>query len=171
MGLIHQIVRLTDDVLGADLVGAYLHGSAVLGGLKPASDVDVLAVSRRSMDGGQRQALLDGLLGCSGAPAGARPVELTVVVQSEVRPWRMPPTCDFLYGEWLRAEFEAGTIPQPEPMPDLALLVTVVLAGDRPLIGPHPRTCWIPFPGPMSRRLARQRFQACSTSLAAIPAT
>ncbi|MFI1386156.1 nucleotidyltransferase domain-containing protein [Embleya sp. NPDC020886] len=42
---------------GGDLIGAYLHGSSVLGGLKPASDVDVLLVSRRSMDKRERRAL------------------------------------------------------------------------------------------------------------------
>ncbi|GAA2705449.1 aminoglycoside adenylyltransferase family protein [Micromonospora olivasterospora] len=132
------IVGLVGDVLGEAVVGAYLHGSAVLGGLRPASDVDVLVVSRRSMDDTERRALLDGLYRVSGSRVGARPVELTVVVRSEVRPWRFPPTGDFLYGEWLRAEFEAGVTPRPEPMPDLALLVTMVLAGDRPLAGPPP---------------------------------
>jgi hypothetical protein len=39
------IVRLLDERLGAGLVGAYLHGSAVLGGWREdRSDVDVLAV-------------------------------------------------------------------------------------------------------------------------------
>lgn len=86
----------------------YLHGSAVLGGLQPASDVDVLVVSRRRLDDRQRQALLEGLHKISGPGDGARPVELTVVVQPEVRPWRFPPTGDFLYGEWLRDELQAG---------------------------------------------------------------
>ncbi|MEU4779907.1 aminoglycoside adenylyltransferase domain-containing protein [Micromonospora sp. NPDC023633] len=90
------------------------------------------------MDDEERRALLDGLLTISGSPAGARPVELTVVVQSEVRPWRFPPTGDFLYGEWLRDEFEAGGVPRREPMPDLALLITMVLAGNHPLTGPPP---------------------------------
>lgn len=81
--------------------------------------------------------LVDGLLGISGSRHGARPVELTVVVQSEIRPWRYPPTGDFLYGEWLRAEYEAGDVPQPKPMPDLALLITMARAGDHALAGPR----------------------------------
>ncbi|WP_405651372.1 aminoglycoside adenylyltransferase family protein [Streptomyces sp. NBC_00019] len=146
MNQVQQIVGLVGAVLGDDVIGAYLHGSSVLGGLRPASDVDVLVVSRRHMDARDRRALLDGLLRISGSGDKARPVELTVVVQSEVRPWRYPPTIDFLYGEWLRAEYEAGEVPQPEPMPDLALLITMVLTGDRPLTGPSPARVLDPVP-------------------------
>jgi B12 binding domain len=42
-----------------------------------------------------------------------RRVGLTLVVQSEVRPWRYP-TNDFQYGDWLRGEFESGNV---EPWP------------------------------------------------------
>jgi predicted nucleotidyltransferase len=55
---IPKVVGLVTDVIGADLVGAYLHGSSVLGGLRPASDVDILAVTRRSLREGQRRALV-----------------------------------------------------------------------------------------------------------------
>ncbi|MFH8289059.1 aminoglycoside adenylyltransferase family protein [Streptomyces sp. NPDC018059] len=146
MNHLQESVALVDRVLGKDVIGAYLHGSAVFGGLKPASDVDVLVLSRLSMNERQRRDLLGGLLGISGARNKARPVELIVVVQSEVRPWRSPATCDFLYGEWLRPEYEAGKVPRPEPMPDLALLITMVLAGDRPLTGPRPAQVLDPVP-------------------------
>ncbi|MEU9915940.1 aminoglycoside adenylyltransferase family protein [Streptomyces sp. NPDC051001] len=146
MTQVQEIVGLIGRVLGEKAIGAYLHGSSVLGGLRPASDVDVLVVSRRRMDARDRRALLDRLLRISGSGTKARPVELTVVVQSEVRPWRYPPTVDFLYGEWLRAEYEAGEVPQPEPMPDLALLITMVLSGDRPLTGPSPAKVLDPVP-------------------------
>jgi streptomycin 3"-adenylyltransferase len=138
MDQIHQIVRLIDDVLGAETIGAYLHGSSVLGGLRPASDLDVLVVTRRPMAGPQRRALIEELLKISGTAAGGRSIELTVVVQSEVRPWRFPPTRDFLYGDWLRDELASGGGPGPQPTPDLALLISMVLAGDRPLLGPVP---------------------------------
>ncbi|KOG61006.1 aminoglycoside nucleotidyltransferase ANT9 [Streptomyces sp. NRRL F-3307] len=143
---VQEIVGLVGGVLGQDVIGTYLHGSAVLGGLRPASDVDVLVVSRRPMDEQDRRALLGGLLRISGSQNKVRPVEVTVIVQSEVRPWRYPPTCDFLYGEWLRAEYEAGEVPQAEPMPDLALLITMALNGDRPRTGPRPAQVLDPVP-------------------------
>ncbi|GGS18334.1 DUF4111 domain-containing protein [Streptomyces parvus] len=146
MNQLRETVGCAADVLGGCLIGAYLHGSSVLGGLRPASDVDILLVSRKPMDERARRALLDGLLRISGSGGRGRPVELTVVVQSEVRPWRYPPTCDFLYGEWLRAAYEAGTIPRAQPMPDLALLISMTLTGDRPLTGPRPAQVLDPVP-------------------------
>ncbi len=131
-------MALIDAVIAAQTLGAYLHGSSVHGGLKPASDVDVLVVAGRSLDKRERRALVDGLLQISGPRVGQRSLELTVVVQSDVRPWRYPPICDFLYGDWLRATIEAEGPPQPEPMPNLALEITMALVGNRPLRGPPP---------------------------------
>ncbi|MFI7430074.1 aminoglycoside adenylyltransferase family protein [Micromonospora sp. NPDC049836] len=146
MDQLREIVGLVGRVLGPEVVGSYLDGSAVLGGLRPASDLDVLVVTRRSMNDQERRQLLDGLFPLSGSRNQARPVELTVVVQSEVRPWRFPPTCDFHYGEWLRQDFEVGGPPPPVPMPDLALLVAMVLAGDHPLTGAPPAQVLDPVP-------------------------
>ncbi|ANS66029.1 nucleotidyltransferase [Streptomyces lincolnensis] len=145
-----SLLSLLHRTLGDNPLGVYLHGSAVLGGLRPHSDVDVLVVVRRSLTGGERRELLEELLKMSGN--GARPVELIVVVQDDVRPWRYPPTCDFLYGEWLRAGYESGVVPGREVMPDLAPLLTMVLRGDAPLDGPPPADLLDPVP---SEDLAR----------------
>ncbi|MEU0934612.1 aminoglycoside adenylyltransferase family protein [Embleya sp. NPDC005971] len=156
MASTEDIVRLVRDTLGAEqIVGAYLHGSAVLGGLRPRSDVDVLVVVRRATTAVRRRALVEGLLAISGERAlggPARPVELTVVVQSEVRPWRYPPRCEFQYGEWLRTEYERGTTPAPEPSPDLAPLLTMVLLGRAALVGPPPDEVLDPVPHADLRR-------------------
>lgn len=137
------------EVLGDAVMGAYLHGSAVLGGLRPTSDIDVLVVLGRSTTVPERQALVDRLLDISGRRARngpARPVELTMVLQSEVRPWRYPPTMEFQYGEWLRDALEAGILPAPTPSPDLAPLITMALAGKHPLFGPPPAEVLDPVP-------------------------
>ncbi|MFD2796341.1 aminoglycoside adenylyltransferase family protein [Promicromonospora vindobonensis] len=146
MNQVQEIARLVDDALGAEAIGTYLHGSSLTGGLKPASDVDVLVCSRRTLTVQERHALVRALLAISGSRNAARPVELAVVVQDDVRPWRYPPTCDFMYGEWLRPDHEAGHVPRREPMPDLAVLITQVLAGDRPLAGPAPAQVLDPVP-------------------------
>ena len=143
---LQRVADLVRDVLASKAIGAYLHGSSVLGGRKPASDLDVLVVTRESMDDRERRALLDGLLTISGFTDGLRPIELIAVVRSEVRPWRYPPACDFLYGEWLRDELGADRVPRPEPMPDLAVLLTMVLAGGHPLFGPPPERVLDPVP-------------------------
>ncbi|MEV4969733.1 aminoglycoside adenylyltransferase family protein [Streptomyces scopuliridis] len=143
------VVHLVHQVLGADVIGSYLHGSAVLGGLRPHSDIDVFVVVRRPTTARQRRALVDGLLELSGerAPRGpARPVELTVVVQSLVNPWSYPPSCEFQYGEWLRDAYERGLTPSPAPSLDLAPLITMVLLGQAPLTGPPPGNVLAPVP-------------------------
>jgi predicted nucleotidyltransferase len=83
MEQIDRIVSLVRDVFGEDAVGAYLHGSAVLGGLRPDSDIDVLVVTRRATTPHEKRMLIDRLLALSGSgdPSGnARSIELTVVV-------------------------------------------------------------------------------------------
>ena len=146
MDQLQQIVRLVSDALRSNALGIYLHGSAVQGGLKPASDVDIMVVSEQSLTDRERRALVDELLPISGWRAAARSIELTVVVQSQVRPWRFPPICDLLYGDWLRAEIEAEGPPQPQPRPDLAIMIAMTLAGDRPLMGPPPAQLLDPVP-------------------------
>jgi streptomycin 3"-adenylyltransferase len=146
-----RVSTLVLDVLGADVVGAYLFGSAALGGLRPRSDLDVLVVSKRRTTRKEKQGLADRLLAISGrsTPRGRwRRVELTIVVESELKPWRYPPSFDFQYGDWLRGEFERGNV---EPWasrtnPDLAALITMVLLADRPVLGPPPAEVFEPVP-------------------------
>ena len=93
--------------------------------------------------------MVDGLFSLSGRSSlgPTRPVELTIVVASEIRPWRYPPRMDFQYGEWLRYDFERGDLaPGPETNPDLAPLVAMVLLGDTALVGPPPAEAFDPVP-------------------------
>lgn len=136
-----EVVARVADVFGRSLLGAYLYGSATLGGLREHSDIDVLAVLGRRTSGNERGRLVEAMLDISGsrAPRGpARPVELTLVVQTDVRPWRYPPRSEFQYGEWLRDDYERGLVPHPVGNPDLATLLFQVLSTGRPLYGPAP---------------------------------
>jgi predicted nucleotidyltransferase len=132
-------------VLGDDLVGVYLHGSAVLGGGGPHSDVDVLAVAKRRTTPEEKRRLVDLVLTLSRKPS---PIELDLVVESEIRPWRHPAPFDFHYSELWRKRFESGTL-EPWTSPtstDLASAVTMVLAGDTTLFGPPPAQVFDPVP-------------------------
>jgi predicted nucleotidyltransferase len=131
--------------LGEDVLGAYLFGSAVLGGFQPSSDLDVMVVSRRRTTRSEKQRLVADLLEMSRRP---RPIELTIVTEDEIRPWRYPPRMDFQYGDWWRSDFERGEL---EPWPsstntDLASLVRMVLLADTPLLGPPPAEIFDPVP-------------------------
>ena len=150
LGQIDEVVTLVRRVLGEDAVGAYLHGSTALGTLRWRSDLDILVVSRRATTADEKRTLIDRLLSMSGRghPSGdARSIELTVVVDSDVRPWRYPPRIDFLYGDWMRADFERGNLtPWESPNPDLAPVITMVRAGNRALFGPPPAEFFDPVP-------------------------
>ena len=140
---IEQLVAGIRDVLNENLVGAYLHGSAVLGGLKPRSDIDVTAVSTRRTTLDEKRRLVDLLLGLSargGTIGPPRPIEFELVVESEIRPWRYPPQFDFHYSELWRKQFEADNV---EPWStrtnrDLASVITMTLVGNVTLFGPPP---------------------------------
>jgi streptomycin 3"-adenylyltransferase len=104
-----------------------------------------MVVSQRPTTRDEKQRLVSRLLVISLKP---RPVELTVVVETDIRPWRYPPKMDFQYGDWWRKEFEAGDL-QPWPSavnPDLALLIRMVLLADAPLHGTRPADVFDPVP-------------------------
>lgn len=149
MTQINAVVRLVGETFGRDVVGMYAHGSATLGGLRPYSDTDVLAVLQRRTTEPERRYLVERLMELSGQKARGgpdRPVELTLVVRADVSPWRYPPRCEFQYGEWLREEYERGHTPAPAPSPDLAPLITMALQADAPLQGPPPGQVFDPVP-------------------------
>jgi len=140
---LHRALAVLRQILDAEIVGAYLFGSAVQGGLRPESDLDILVVSKRATTDSEKEQLARRLMAISGrsTPKGiSRRVEVTVVVLSAINPWSYPPSLDFQYGDWLRTEFESGKFePQPTPVrPDLALLIAMVVAADKPLMGPPP---------------------------------
>ena len=82
---VQAVVRSFKQVLGEGLIGAYLHGSAALGGFDSArSDVDILAVCSRPLAAEEKRALIERLsedvLPC---PAGG--LEMSVVTEDAVR--------------------------------------------------------------------------------------
>jgi len=134
----------------ADTLGIYLYGSAVAGGLKLDSDLDILVVASRRLTRDEKRAVVDRLMPVSGRatrPPAWRPLEVTVVAQSDLRPWRYPPHMDLQYGEWLREQFLADDQGLAASVsPDLAVVVTMVRDSGRALEGPPPRELLDPVP-------------------------
>lgn len=138
-----RVLRLMRETLGHDALGAYQHGSAVLGGVQPTSDIDILVITGRLATLVEKRQLVQGLMAISAPfppPGLERCVEVTVVAQAQVRPWRYPPSFDLQYGEWLRERFERENtlLLRPAVNVDLTTLLTIVLLGDQPLFGPPP---------------------------------
>ena len=143
-----RVAAILRDVLGPDVMGVYLHGSAVSGGLRPNSDVDVLAIVRRPTTDVEKRLLIERLTRISrrGDP-GARSIEVALLVHRDVSPWRYPAPVDFQYGDWLGPRFDEGELtPWVSPDPDTALLLAAVLQADRTIMGPRPAAILDPVP-------------------------
>jgi predicted nucleotidyltransferase len=163
------VVMLVREVLADGVIGVYLHGSAAAGRLQPTSDIDLLAVTGRPTTLAEKRALIGRLLAISrhrDSPAGTRSVELTIVVQGDVRPWHYPPRLDFQYGDWWRGEFERGIVtPWESPNPDLALQLEMALQADHPRFGPPPAEILDPIPPADLRRAMLDSIPALLSDL------
>ena len=150
-----DVVDAVTEVLGPDVLGAYVYGSAVTGGLHHRSDLDLLVVVDADPDPDVRAALVAALLPV-GRRAGKRPddrsVELTVVVRSDLVPWRYPPRQAFQYGEWERDDYLAGFVPAPRSEPDLAVLLSIAVEHGVALAGPPIGALLGPVPAADLRR-------------------
>ncbi|MFH1643812.1 MAG: aminoglycoside adenylyltransferase family protein [bacterium] len=146
-----KCLNLVKEIFGQDLLGIYIYGSSILGGLQKYSDIDLLVVSNRATTREEKAKLATALLKISGIYMKSKklPVEMTIVEKSEINPWHYPPRFDFQYGDWLRKQFEHGNI-EPWPskeMPDLALLFTQILLASNTLFGADPDKlcCNVPY--------------------------
>jgi streptomycin 3"-adenylyltransferase len=134
------VASLVRGTLGTHLVALYLYGSAVAGGLRPGSDLDLFALTDRRTSPAKRRELIAGLRPLSSRaarPASWRPVELTIAARPDIEPLRYPPRVDFQSGEWLRAEFDRGEErPWKSSSPDLLIVLAQVRKGSTALFGP-----------------------------------
>jgi len=123
--------------LGDALLGVHLFGSAVDGGLKPFSDIDLLVTVGDRVPPSVRRSLMVELLDVSAPPgsAGLRALEVTVLALPEVVPWRYAPRRELQFGEWLRADIVEGVIEGPANDPDLAILLTKARQHSLALVG------------------------------------
>lgn len=161
-------LALAAQVFGPALLAFHLHGSAVAGGLRPQSDVDLLAVIDRPMSDAMRRDLLAGLLRISARhpapPGGPRCIELMVFQRADLAaPW--PARAEFLYGEWLREGFEAGAVPQPVRDAELVLVLAQARQQARPLIGPAAPDLLPRIPADQIRRAMREGLPALLENL------
>ena len=157
------VLRAVERVLGRAPVAAILSGSAVAGGLRPLSDVDVVVVTEEAPDADARRGLATELMRVSGRYGGAgpvRPIDVALVRRADVVPWRYPPRMAFAYGEWLRSAYAVGAGPAPGPQPDLAIVLAQARALGVAIHGPAPRDLLAPVPAADLRRALRDALPA-----------
>ncbi len=142
-------LSVLDRYLGSDLRAIHLYGSAVDGGLKPHSDIDLMVSVSAPPAEAARNALMRELLACSAPPGESevlRPLEVTIVALSEVVPWRYPPWREMQFGEWLRDDIGAGRFESAMADPDLAILMTKLRLHSMSLRGPEAAELFEPVP-------------------------
>lgn len=137
-------------IFAGNLIALHLYGSAVEGGLKPQSDIDLLVTLREPINARQRKKLMQDLLTISAPPGTSGPyraLEVTVVLYSQIVPWRFPPAREMQFGEWLRDDIRAGVFEPAMVDPDLSILLTQARRASVPLFGEPAETLFnvIPF--------------------------
>lgn len=140
-----QVGRLSDGIAeraGSNLVGVYLHGSLAMGCFNPArSDIDLLVVTVSASSPEEKATLTHLFLDRSNRP---RPLEISVLAASDLRPWRYPTPYQLHYSEGWRGRFEAWNdagapapwLAQSAPDPDLAAHITIARNRGVALLGP-----------------------------------
>lgn len=163
-----QILEVTRELLDSVLVGVYLYGSAVIGGLRIDSDVDILVVVNCSLSERMRRDLTKRLMlisGKIGNPDMMRPLEVTVINQKDAVIRHFPPRYDFMYGEWLREHFEKGEIPEPTYDPDLTILLFQARENSINLYGPKAMEVLEPVPIVDIRRAIKESLPGLIASM------
>lgn len=147
-----QVSRAHDVIerhLLSTLQAVHLYGSALDGGLKQYSDIDLLVTVDARPDKTIRQALLLDLLKVSAPPGegeGLRALEVTVVSHKEVVPWRYPARRELQFGEWLRKDILDGIFEPAVVDADLAILLTKVRQCSIALAGQAAEDLFDPVP-------------------------
>jgi len=101
---VRRLEHLLTAVLGSSLLGIYLHGSLSMGCFNPqSSDIDLLVVAGDEMEREQKLRLAGALLAISGRPA---PIEMHILLESELKPWKSPTPYHFHYSEGWRDRWQ-----------------------------------------------------------------
>jgi streptomycin 3"-adenylyltransferase len=162
-------LAIAKEVFGGHFQAVYLHGSAIAGGLRPQSDVDVLAIIDLPMTDSMRKCLLARLLEVSGRhpvlPGAPRCIELMVFLKDRLAAPVFPVCGEFIYGEWLRDSFEAGGLPVPHCDPDITLVLAQARQQALTLLGPAPGDLLAEVPAGDIGRALREALPALLANL------
>ncbi len=138
--------RALADALGEDLVGVYLHGSAVLGGFRwDRSDLDVLALSREGLSDRLFQRVVRALASLS-YPANGLEFSLMTVGEALEPEFPAP---RFQLHQTTDGRDRAGTVVDGragQGDPDLILHLAVCRQRGVAVVGPPPRVVLAPVP-------------------------
>jgi predicted nucleotidyltransferase len=131
---INNLLATFRQLLDENLIGIYLHGSLAMGCFNPTrSDLDLLVIMQHGMTVETKRDMAHYLLTCSLSPS---PIEISFLVQQDIRPFQHPLPFDLHYSEdWRERYVQAladGTWrswnDETRRDPDLAAHITVTRA-------------------------------------------
>ncbi|TVR76230.1 MAG: DUF4111 domain-containing protein [Sphaerobacteraceae bacterium] len=124
---LERLVSGFQTILQSNLRGVYLHGSLAMDCFNPAlSDIDLLVRVRGELAPDDERRLIALLLEISSHPA---PIELSVLSDADLSPWRYPTPYTMHFSEDWRASSDHGHgQPADRLDPDLAAHITVLRA-------------------------------------------
>ena len=137
--LIERFTQETARILGDNLVGVYLHGSAVMGCFHPAkSDLDLLVVVEHAMTDEAKREFMDMVIQLNDE-APAKGIEMSIVRREVCKPFAYPTPFELHFSAmhlgWYRDDPEDYIRKMNGTDKDLAAHCTVIRARGRCLFG------------------------------------
>ena len=148
--LIHDYVEETKQILRNDLVGVYLHGSAVMGCFHPQrSDLDFIIVVSRPMSDAVKRTYLDMVVKYN-ALGPAKGIEMSVVLRDVCMPFVYPTPFELHFSaghlDWYREDPDDYIREMKGTDQDLAAHFTIIGKRGRCLYGPPIAEVFAPVP-------------------------
>lgn len=146
---IAQAYSVINTYLGDCLLAIHLYGSAIEGGLRAYSDIDLLVTIDKTIDDETRKELMRILLSCSATPGSdpiRRALEVTVINYADIVPWKYPPKREMQFGEWLRHDILDGIFEPAIIDVDLCILLRKIRTRSIPIFGESAANLFDPVP-------------------------
>lgn len=137
--VLDAFVKGSREILGDDLVGVYLHGSAVMGCFSPLkSDIDLIVVVEHALTDEIKRAFLEMTVALNGA-APPKGIEMSVVTRGVCRPFAYPTPYELHFSaghlDWYRRDPDGYIREMKGTDKDLAAHFTVIRTRGRCLCG------------------------------------
>ena len=137
--LLEEFIRQNKDILGDNLTGIYLHGSAVMGCFRAGvSDIDLIVVIEKDISDEKKRQYLDMLVALN-RQAPAKGIELSIVEKDVCSPFVYPTPFVLHFSvahlEWYQTRPEAYIAGMKGTDPDLAAHFTILYHRGKTLYG------------------------------------
>lgn len=150
--VIENFVKRSVEILKDNLVGIYLHGSAVMGCYNPAkSDLDLIVVVKETMTDAEKRSYMDMVVELNGR-GPAKGIEMSVVKQNVCMPFVYPTPFELHFSiahlDWYRNDPEDYISKMKGEDKDLAAHFTIINHRGKCLCGAPVREVFADVPVP-----------------------